>query len=290
MRLEKEIILMQKQIRDYMLLTCGTLLMSVGVYFFKFPNHFTTGGVSGISIVLGSLIPTLSPGTAMIIINYFLLLVGLFVLGKGFTVRTVYCTVVYSFIIWLLEKLYPMTAPFTNQPLLELAFAILLPSVGSAIMFNLDASSGGTDVVAMILKKYTNVNIGKALLMSDSLIALSSLFVFGIETCLFSVLGLLIKASLIDSVIESINLCKYFTIVTTSPHEVCEYIIKDLNHSATVVDGRGAFTGEDRKLVLTACKRGEALALQKEVRKIDQHAFIFISNTSEIIGKGFRTV
>lgn len=281
---------MQKQVKDYMMLTFGTLLLSVGVYFFKFPNHFTTGGVSGISIILGDLIPSLSPGTLMMIINYSLLAVGLFVLGKGFTVRTVYCTVVYSFVIWLLERIYPMSAPFTGQPLLELVFAILLPAVGTAIMFNLNASSGGTDIVAMILKKYTHVNIGKALLLSDSIIALSSVFVFGIETCLFSVLGLLMKAFLIDSVIESINLCKYFTIVTTSPHEVCEYIIKKLNHSATVVDGRGAFTGEDRKLVFTACKRGEALALKNEVRKIDSHAFIFISNTSEIIGKGFRTV
>lgn len=281
---------MQKKAKDYIMLTFGTLLLSVGVYFFKFPNHFTTGGVSGISIILGNMIPTVSPGTLMMIINYSLLALGLFALGRGFTLRTVYCTVVYSFVIWLLEKLYPMSAPFTGQPLLELVFAILMPAVGSAIMFNLDASSGGTDVVAMILKKYTNIDIGKALLLSDSVIALSSVFVFGIETCLFSVLGLLMKAFLIDSVIESINLCKYFTIVTTSPHEVCEYIIKELNHSATVVDGRGAFTGEDRKLVLTACRRGEALALKNEVRKIDQHAFIFISNTSEIIGKGFRTV
>ncbi len=281
---------MQKQVKDYLMLTFGTLLLSVGVYFFKFPNHFTTGGVSGISIILGDLIPSLSPGTLMMIINYSLLAVGLFALGKGFTLRTVYCTVVYSFVIWLLEKVYPMTAPFTNQPVLELVFAILLPAVGSAIMFNLDASSGGTDIVAMILKKYTHVDIGKALLLSDAVIAFSSVFVFGIETCMFSVIGLLMKAFLIDSVIESINLCKYFTIVTTSPHEVCEYIIKGLNHSATVVDGRGAFTGEDRKLVFTACRRGEALALKNEVHKIDQHAFIFISNTSEIIGKGFRTV
>ncbi len=281
---------MQKQVKDYIMLTLGMLMLSFGVYFFKFPNHFTTGGVSGISIILGYLIPTISPGILLTIINYSLLAVGLFVLGRVFTARTIYCTVVYSFVIWLLEKVYPMTAPFTKQPLLELAFAILLPAVGSAIMINLGASSGGTDIIAMILKKYTNVDIGKALLLSDSLIAFSSLFVFGIETCLFSVLGLIVKAFLIDSVIESINLCKYFTIVTTSPSEVCEYIIKQLHHSSTVVDGRGAFTGEGRKLVLTACRRGEALALKNEVRKIDQHAFIFISNTSEVIGKGFRTV
>ena len=281
---------MRKQLKDYIFLSIGTILLSVGVYFFKFPNHFTTGGVSGISILLGNLIPTVSPGTLMMIINYSLLAVGLLVLGKGFTVRTVYCTVVYSLIIYLLEKLYPMQKPFTDQPLLELIFAILLPAVGSAIMFNLEASSGGTDVIAMILKKYTHVNIGVALLISDSLIAFSSIFVFGIQTCLFSVLGLVMKAFLVDTVIESINLCKYFTIVTTYPEDVCAYIIKHLKHSATVVDGKGAFTGEDRKLVLTACRRGEALALKNEVRKIDKHAFIFISNTSEVIGKGFRTV
>ena len=108
---------MQKQIKDYIMLTLGTLLLSVGVYFFKFPNHFSTGGVSGISIILGELIPTLSPGTLMIIINYSLLVVGLFVLGRGFTVRTVYCTVVYTFVIWLFgEDLSHVRAVYGSAP------------------------------------------------------------------------------------------------------------------------------------------------------------------------------
>ncbi len=174
----------------------------MGVYFFKFPNHFTTGGVSGISILLGEVLTFATPATMNMIINYALLLVGLIVLGKGFTLRTVYCSVLYALIIWVLEKVYPMSKPFTDQPLLELFFAILLPAIGSAIMFNMDASSGGTDVVAMIVKKYTSMNIGTALMVSDAVIALCSVFVFGIKTCLFSVLGLMMKAFLIDSVIE----------------------------------------------------------------------------------------
>ena len=100
----------------------------------------------------------------------------------------------------------------------------------------------------------------------------------------------MMKAFLIDSVIESINLCKFFTIVTTKPHDVCEYIIKTMNHSATVVDGEGAYTGQERKLVLVACRRTEAVLLRRAVRAMDEHAFMFISNTSEIIGKGFRSV
>ena len=278
---------MKKYVKEYLLLTA---LLSVGVYFFKFPNHFTTGGVSGISILLGEVLTFATPATMNMIINYALLLVGLIVLGKGFTLRTVYCSVLYALIIWVLEKVYPMSKPFTDQPLLELFFAILLPAIGSAIMFNMDASSGGTDVVAMIVKKYTSMNIGTALMVSDAVIALCSVFVFGIKTCLFSVLGLMMKAFLIDSVIESINLCKFFTIVTTKPHEVCEYIIKTMNHSATVVDGEGAYTGQERKLVLVACRRTEAVLLRRAVRAMDEHAFMFISNTSEIIGKGFRSV
>ena len=281
---------MKKYVKEYLLLTLSTALLSIGVYFFKFPNHFTTGGVSGISILLGEVLTFATPATMNMIINYALLLVGLIVLGKGFTLRTVYCSVLYALIIWVLEKVYPMSKPFTDQPLLELFFAILLPAIGSAIMFNMDASSGGTDVVAMIVKKYTAMNIGTALMVSDAVIALCSVFVFGIKTCLFSVLGLLMKAFLIDSVIESINLCKFFTIVTTKPHEVCEYIIKTMNHSATVVDGEGAYTGQERKLVLVACRRTEAVLLRRAVRAMDEHAFMFISNTSEIIGKGFRSV
>lgn len=281
---------MKKYVKEYLLLTLSTALLSVGVYFFKFPNHFTTGGVSGISILLGEVLTFATPATMNMIINYALLLVGLIVLGKGFTLRTVYCSVLYALIIWVLEKVYPMSKPFTDQPLLELFFAILLPAIGSAIMFNMDASSGGTDVVAMIVKKYTAMNIGTALMVSDAVIALCSVFVFGIKTCLFSVLGLMMKAFLIDSVIESINLCKFFTIVTTKPHDVCEYIIKTMNHSATVVDGEGAYTGQERKLVLVACRRTEAVLLRRAVRAMDEHAFMFISNTSEIIGKGFRSV
>ena len=281
---------MKKYVKEYLLLTLSTALLSVGVYFFKFPNHFTTGGVSGISILLGEVLTFATPATMNMIINYALLLVGLIVLGKGFTLRTVYCSVLYALIIWVLEKVYPMSKPFTDQPLLELFFAILLPAIGSAIMFNMDASSGGTDVVAMIVKKYTSMNIGTALMVSDAVIALCSVFVFGIKTCLFSVLGLMMKAFLIDSVIESINLCKFFTIVTTKPHEVCEYIIKTMNHSATVVDGEGAYTVQARKLVLVACRRTEAVLLRRAVRAMDEHAFMFISNTSEIIGKGFRSV
>ena len=157
-------------------------------------------------------------------------------------------------------------------------------------MFNYNASSGGTDIVAMILKKYTGISdIGKALFASDSVIALASFFFFGVETGMFSILGLFLKAFVVDSVIESINLCKFFSIVTSKPQEICDYIIQELHHSSTVVDGEGAFSHQDRKVVLTAVRRGEAVRLRQKCKQIDPHSFMFITNTSEIIGKGFRS-
>lgn len=275
-------------IKAFLLVNLGILLLTVGVYFFKMPNHFTTGGVSGLAIILGSVVPFLSTATLMSIINVALLVVGYLFLGKQFGFWTTYCSLMYS-LEWLLETFCPMDAPFTDQPLLELCFAMMLPAVGSALLFNYNASSGGTDIVAMILKKYTSISdIGKALFASDSLIALSSFFFFGVETGMFSLLGLFLKAFVVDSVIENINLCKFFSIVTSKPQEICDFIIRDLHRSSTVVDGEGAYSHKDRKVVLTAVRRGEAVRLRQKCKEIDPHSFMFITNTSEIIGKGFR--
>lgn len=278
------------EINNFLLVTLGTVLTAVGIYFFKFPNNFSTGGVSGISILLGRLVPFLSPAVTMWAINLILLLVGFLFFGRGFGLMTAYCSMLYSFLTWLFEVIYPMTQPFTDQPFLELCFAMMLPAVGTAILFNCNASSGGTDIVAMILKKYTSLDIGKALLVSDALIAASACFVFGIRTGLFSLLGLVIKAFVVDSVIESINLCKYFSIVTACPDAICDYVIREMNRSSTVIDAVGAYSHEDRKVIMVACRRSEAVKLRHFIKTVDPKAFMFITNTSEIIGKGFRSV
>ena len=140
----------------------------------------------------------------------------------------------------------------------------------------------------MIFKKFTSLDIGKALFCTDFIIATLAGVVFGIETGLFSLLGLLAKALVVDSVIESINMSKYFTIVTHNPDEVIAYIKKELNRSATLVTGEGAYTREGRKLILTVLNRAQAVRLRGYIRSIDPHAFIVITNTSQIIGKGFR--
>ncbi|MDD3410032.1 MAG: YitT family protein [Eubacteriales bacterium] len=275
-------------LKDYALLTLGTLLIALGVYFFKFPNHFSTGGVSGISIILGHYFPSLTPGTFVLIINQVLLVIGFLIFGASFGLRTAYCSLVMSGAIWLLERILPMSAPMTSQPLLELIFAVTLPAIGSAILFNLQASSGGTDIVAMILRKYTSFNIGNSLLCVDFLITVMACVAFGMETGLFSLLGLLIKSLMVDMVLENIRIHKCFHIITTQPKPIIDFIVQELNRGATELHGEGAYTHENKTVILTVVNRAQAIRLRHYAKEIDPFCFILITNTGEIIGKGFR--
>ena len=264
----------------YLLLTVGSLIMAVGIYFFKFPNNFSTGGVSGLSLILGRMLPSeiLTPSTFVLIINTALLIVGFIFLGRNFAFSTVYCSMLLSLAVNVMERFYPMTQPLTNQPLLELCFAVLLPAFGSAILFNLNASSGGTDIVAMIVRKYTSLNIGMALMVADALITVAGLF---------CILGLLMKSVLVDYVMDSFRTKKCFQIITTNPDPIVEFITVNLHRGATLEDVYGAFHHERKTMIITVLTRAQALALRRFIHTNDPHAFMVITASTEIVGKGF---
>lgn len=272
---------------EYALLTLGTALVAMGTYFFKFPNHFSTGGVTGIAVILSSIFPSISSSLFASIINVAFLLLGFGVLNRGFGVRTVYCSLLFSGMLAGLEWLVPLSGPLTDEKLLELFFGVILPALGSAILFNTQGSTGGTDILAMILKKFTSLDIGMALLYVDVLIAGSTLILIDIETGLFSLLGLVLKSVLVDSVIESLNRKKSFILVTSCPEEVCDFITHTLHRSATFWKGEGAYSHQDKWVVLTALSRAQAVALRRHLKSVDPHAFMLITNSSEIFGKGF---
>ena len=272
---------------EYTILTVATLVMVIGIYVFKFPNNFSFGGVTGLAVVLSEVLPV-TPGNITFIINMVLLVIGFIFLGKGFGVKTAYISTIMSLGLSFSEKIYPMTAPLTEEPLLELIFAVILPAVSSAIFFNMDASSGGTDIIAMILRKYTKLNIGSALLISDLLIVVSACFVFNAQTGLFSLCGLLAKSLVVDNVIESINLCKYFTIICEDPEPICDFIMNQLHRGATIYDAEGTYQHRKKTVIITVMKRGQAVELRNFIRENQPSAFIAITNSSEIIGKGFR--
>ena len=288
-----------KQLRDLfswenikyaLLLNLGLFLTAAGIHLFKTPNHFAMGGTSGMSIIMATLWPGMNVGGALFIINGILVVLGLCFLGVKTMGVTIYSSFALSAFVSLLEWIYPMTAPFTNDTLLELCFAVALPAAGSAIVFNVGASTGGTDILAMILSKYTSLEIGKALLLSDLAIAAWAGGLYGIATGLYCTLGTFSKALMVDSVIESINVRKMMTIGSARPQQVQDFILNKLHRSATVYDAEGAYTHKELKVITTILNRRQAMELRNFIRRTDPHAFMTIVNSSETIGKGFRHV
>lgn len=297
----------KRSVLRWVILIFGIIMMSCSVYFFQTPNDFTLGGIAGIAIILESFIKPLAPfftqGVIMAIINVALLIIGLIILGKQCTIRTIFCSLFYTAFIWLFEYLDVIGAintaigrvneagvalrSLTDEPLLELVYAILLFGIGGALVFNCGASSGGTDIIALILKKFTNINVGMALMIIDMIVVLISFYTFDVDKGLFSVLGLFTKSFLLDGVIESIGKTKYLTIITENPEKIAEYILKVINHGYTMYDAEGGYTHKKKKVLVTVCKRSEALKIKMKIHQEDPSSFVIITDANEILGKGF---
>ena len=309
-------------LKTYIIITIGSLIVAFGVYFFSFPNNFSTGGTSSLSILIARvveiaaprLVPYFTPGTIMAVLNIILVIIALIIFGKQFAFKTVYASLLISGATFGLERLLPIeklaidaklgtlgTALFfdetiskgytlTGEPLIELIFAIACIAVGSAITFSVGASSGGTDIVAMILKKYTNMNISRALFVSDAVLVLASFFIFNIKVGLFSTLGLILKSFIVDIVIDGIYKTKCFHIITSRADEILDFVNNKLHRGATVSLASGSFSHEDKKMIITVLSRGQALQLKEFISQTgDGTDFTFITNSSDVIGKGFRS-
>lgn len=283
---------------EWFLINFGTLLLAAGVYFFKAPNNFATGGISGLSIVLVPALKNIplfakTPSTELmtitnLVLNTLLLLIGFIFLGKGCTFKTAYCSIVYSLEAWLF-KFIPLPLPLTDQTFLEFVLAMLTTGIGSAILFNCGASSGGTDIIALIIKKFAKINIGIALTAADFIIAFSAFFVFGsAEVGLFSILGLFAKSFIVDGIIENIGKNKFVTIISEEPELITPFILEGIHRGYTSYKAQGGFTGEEKTIIITVCSRSEALKLKARIHQAEPNAFVILTDTNEILGKGFK--
>lgn len=272
----------------FLCVNAGLILTALGVDLFKAPNHFALGGTSGLSIILATLFPTLDVGAFMWILNGVLVALGLVFLGRKTMGWTIFASFALSFYVSLFEWVWPVVDPLTSNKLLELCFAVLLPALGSALVFNVGASTGGTDILAMILKKYTTLQIGKALFVVDGLIVVWSVFLYGAETGLLCILGLLAKTMVVDGAIESVNQSKVCTLICSDPGAVERYLVEEMRRTATLTRVEGGFSGKTYTQVMCVLSRTEAVRLRNWVRQTQPSAFMTIVTTSDIVGRGFR--
>lgn len=282
---------------EYLFLTVATIPMIVGVSLFKYSNNFTFAGVTGISVVLSRVFEPILPLTSAdynLIFNIILLLLAFILIGRSFGIKTVYVTLLSSFgmkaieLIPFVRQHIATKTPISGSMGVDLVFAIILPAVSTALLFSHQASAGGTEIVAMIIKKHSNANTGVALLIVDSFVTVSSYFVFGISIGLYSTIGLIAKTFVINGVLENINLCKFFTIITDNPKPICRFISEELHRTSTIHSAKGAYSNNDKTVILTVMDRHQGILLRNYVKSIEPHAFMMITDSSEIIGKDFK--
>jgi uncharacterized membrane-anchored protein YitT (DUF2179 family) len=277
-------------IAEYMLIVFGTFLVAGGVYFFLVPENLAAGGVSGLGIVLSSYFPNLPISIIVTILNIILLIVGFLFIGKSFGAKTVFATFVFSGAMGLMELMYPDIEPLTSQILLNLIMGICIAGLGLSIVFNQNASTGGTDIIAKIFNHYFNIDMGKSLLFADVFIVTGALFTFGMETGLLAIFGLFLNSIVVDYFIDGFKIRKEVMVISKEPDKIRMLIIRELNRGATVYKVEGAYTGSEQKAIVTVIGKREYVRLKKKVAEVDSQAFLIVRNVHEVLGEGFENL
>jgi uncharacterized membrane-anchored protein YitT (DUF2179 family) len=268
-------------------LTLGALIAAFGDFFFKLPNNFSNGGMTGVSVILGYLIKSIPAATFVLILNSSLIIVGFLVIGKEFGWKTIYCSLAFSLFVQIFQWIIPMSQPFTNDTMLELFFAVIIVSIGIAIAFKGGGSTGGTDIIAMIIRKYSKMDLSISMMIADFIIAGASFFLIDRKTGMYSILGVLLKSLVIQAVTNLVNRRKGMLIVTNKKEEISNYIMTEFHRGVTLWKSEGAYTHEEKVVLFTVVNNYQAAVIRAHAKKIDEHVFIAIINSSEIYGKGF---
>lgn len=262
-------------------------LLTVGLYFFLLPSKLLVGGISGLSVVLTEYFPNIPTGIIMLGINLFLLALGFLLIGKEFGGYTIYCSIMTSFSIYILEKFVPMDKPLVDDLLINLVFGIVITAVGIGIIFYQNASTGGTDIIAKIMNQYTGLEVGKCLMAADFLIIVAATFTFGVRNGLYAFMGMFINGFVIDYIIAGFNKKVNMYINSEKYKEINDFIIKEIDRGTTLYFAEGGYSGKQRVVINSIVSKKEYLKIRQFANNIDQNVFMTINYVSEVHGEGF---
>lgn len=271
-------------VKEGLLITFAMLLVSAAVYFFMVPSKIVVGSISGLAMVLAELLH-MQMSTITFILNAVLLLVGFIFIGKEFGAKTVYTSLLLPIFLWIFEHLVPVNESLTGNSVYDLVSYILIIALGQAILFNVNASSGGLDVIAKIISKYTHVDIGKAVTIGGMITAVTSIFVYDVGTLIVSVLGTYANGIAVDYFIDGFNKRKKICILSDSYKEIQQYIMQDLKRGVTIYTARGGYDGQEKTELVTIMTPNEYKQLLNYLHQSEFKAFVTVYNVSQVIGK-----
>lgn len=278
--------LSKNTIKQYILIAAGSFIVAFGVYYFMVPENLATGGISGLSIVLNNYLP-LPISLTNFILNIILLILGFIFLGREFGGKTIISVFFLSFFMYLMEVFYPSTKPVTDETLLNLICGIIITSMGLSIVFNQNASTGGTDILAKLFNKYFNLDMGKGLMAADIIVVILAFFTYGIQTGIIGAFGWFLNGIVVNYFIDGFSVKNEVVIITKHPKAVKDYIFEKLDRGVTVYKAEGGYTNESKDIIVTLLERKEYFTLKNELKKMDPESFIIVRTVQEVYGSGF---
>lgn len=280
-----------KEVKSYVKILGGSLCVALGLYFFWAPSQLAAGGVSGLAIVIKQLLPMIPLGVIILGLDILMFTIGFIVLGKSFGIKSIISSLSISGYMMILEGFIPQMNPLSQDQLIILIFGALLIAAGQSIIFSQGGSSGGTDIIAKIINKFSHINIGASLMIADMIVVLLAISVFGIEKGLYAALGVIITSSMIDYFISGFNVAKYVMIIPSQEkyiEVINQFILGDLGRGATVYEAKGAYSGNRKQVITTVVGQREFVQIRKFVLEQDADAFVTVQNLHEVCGEGFR--
>ena len=270
-----------KTIKAYAIITFGTFIVSVAVFFFMLPSHVSVGSVTAFAMVLSNFIP-LSISAITLIINVGLLTLGFLLIGREFGAKTVYCTILLPVMLGIWEIVLPDFQSITNDPFLDMICYILVVGIGLAILFSCNASSGGLDIVAKIMNKYLRMEMGQAMSVSGMLVALASALCYDSKTVVLSVLGTYFGGIVVDNFIFGINIKRRVCVISKELDTIVNFVLHDLHSGATLYDSIGAYDKTPRREMITIVDKNEYRQLMDFIHKTDPKAFVTVYSVSDM--------
>ena len=271
----------KRNIKEFFIITIGTLIVSTAVFFFMLPSHVSVGSGTALAMVLSNYIP-LPVSVLTLILNIVLLILGFLLIGPEFGVKTVYCAVLMPVFLGIYELIFPNQQSITEDPFLDVLCYIFVVGVGLAILFRRNASSGGLDIVAKLMNKFLRMDLGKAMSLSGMLVALSSALVYDKKTVVISVLGTYLGGLVVDHFIFGMDLKRRVCIISPRLDEIVDFILHDLHSGATLNNIIGAYDRSPKQEVITIVDKQEYKALMDYVKSVDPKAFITVYSVNEI--------
>ena len=271
----------RKNIREFIIITIGTIIIAAAVYFFMLPSHISVGSAPALAMVISNFVP-LPVSVITMLINGFLLIIGFLLVGPEFGAKTVYCSLLMPAVMGVYEILFPNLQSITQDPLLDVICYILVVGMGLALLFPRNASSGGIDIVAKLMNKFLGMELGQAMSISGMVIALSSAICYDKKTVVLSVLGTYFGGIVVDHFIFGMNIKRRVCIISPKLEEITQFILHELHSGATINPIIGAYNRKPIQEIITIVDNQEYRRLMDYMKKTDPKAFVTVYSVSHI--------